>query len=283
MLMVIRMIIFWSSYEYLIHYQVSNLMSFLCQILDPHLTAYHSNIGVHIIVVFHMGTSTLCDHSKMRYVLTLTSNFCISTPTPRLYVELKVSTLVGPHAIEACPTKEAKVSDLKWTLLALHHFLEDMNTQLLWGDWQIQVMHVAMFLKNFGAHINISKTRSSRAKCLIDSDPFQHYSGEVLCREPSNQPCADFLAFYASFKKMVTYSSNSPTKKDKSIGCSPGFVASLKIWTIIWHCQSKVMYMFHPSWIVKNYRKSIASFHRFDIAPHNEVLTWYGSIKGKTS
>ena len=31
----------------------------LCPFLGPHLTTYHSNIGVHIIVVLELGTSTL--------------------------------------------------------------------------------------------------------------------------------------------------------------------------------------------------------------------------------
>ena len=35
-------------------------ISFLCQFLHPHLTTFHSNIGVQIIVVFNLGTSTLC-------------------------------------------------------------------------------------------------------------------------------------------------------------------------------------------------------------------------------
>jgi hypothetical protein len=34
-------------------------LSFWCPFLDPHLTAHHSNIGVQIIVVFELGTSTL--------------------------------------------------------------------------------------------------------------------------------------------------------------------------------------------------------------------------------
>ena len=32
---------------------------FLCQSLDPHLTTYHANIGVHIIIMFYLGSTSL--------------------------------------------------------------------------------------------------------------------------------------------------------------------------------------------------------------------------------
>ena len=38
-------------------------MSLLWPFLDSHLTTYHSNIGVCIIVVSHLGTSTLLVHT----------------------------------------------------------------------------------------------------------------------------------------------------------------------------------------------------------------------------
>jgi hypothetical protein len=33
-------------------------MSFWCPFLDPHLTTYHSNMGVQIIIVLELGMST---------------------------------------------------------------------------------------------------------------------------------------------------------------------------------------------------------------------------------
>ena len=36
-------------------------MSLWCLLLDPHLTTYHSNIGVQIIDIVKLGTSTLDD------------------------------------------------------------------------------------------------------------------------------------------------------------------------------------------------------------------------------
>ena len=41
-----------------------NTRLFLCQFLDLHLKAYHSNIGVQIIVVFDLRTSTLCNRKE---------------------------------------------------------------------------------------------------------------------------------------------------------------------------------------------------------------------------
>ena len=40
-----------------------------CQFLDPHLTTYHPNIGVHIIVVFDLGMSTLDNQREMHHIL----------------------------------------------------------------------------------------------------------------------------------------------------------------------------------------------------------------------
>ena len=34
-------------------------MSFSCPFLDPHLTTFHSNIGVQVIAMLDLGTSTL--------------------------------------------------------------------------------------------------------------------------------------------------------------------------------------------------------------------------------
>ena len=36
-----------------------NTSLFWCPFLDPHLTTYHSNIGVHIIAMLDIATSTL--------------------------------------------------------------------------------------------------------------------------------------------------------------------------------------------------------------------------------
>ena len=41
------------------HCPISFEHVFLTSTLDPHLTTYHSNIGVHIIVLLELGTSTL--------------------------------------------------------------------------------------------------------------------------------------------------------------------------------------------------------------------------------
>ena len=38
-------------------------MSFWCLFLDPHITTYHSNTSVQIIVVLELGTSALCSKS----------------------------------------------------------------------------------------------------------------------------------------------------------------------------------------------------------------------------
>ena len=35
------------------------MLSFWCQFLDPYHITYHSNIGVQLIVLFELGTSTL--------------------------------------------------------------------------------------------------------------------------------------------------------------------------------------------------------------------------------
>ena len=36
-------------------------MSSWCMFLDPHLTTYHWNIGVKIMAMLELGTSTLCE------------------------------------------------------------------------------------------------------------------------------------------------------------------------------------------------------------------------------
>ena len=41
------------------HVVESNLLSFWCPFLNSHLTTCHSNIGVQIIAMFDLGTSTL--------------------------------------------------------------------------------------------------------------------------------------------------------------------------------------------------------------------------------
>lgn len=99
--------------------------------------------------------------------------------------------------------------DLKWTLLALHYFLEDVKHAII-----VRRLANPSHACSHVPHINISKTCSNRAKCLIDSDPLQHYWGKVLCREPSNQPCADLLAFVHLSKHGHLVFKLSPTKNE---------------------------------------------------------------------
>ena len=45
-------------------------MLFWCLFLDPHQSTFHSNIGVHLIVVLKLGTCTLQPHNTTRKLTT---------------------------------------------------------------------------------------------------------------------------------------------------------------------------------------------------------------------